>query len=90
MVFASANDLHCPQDARIREPHRSNDAWIRSTIASRRPSSTLLWSAASDARSLNLATRGSWLANPGAPKYHDRLMNFVLFKQQFMLEIVDL
>ena len=42
------------------------------------------------AQRLHLATRGSRLANPRAPKNYDRLMNLVLFKQQLRLEIVDL
>src|SRR5450759_2722904 len=42
------------------------------------------------AQHLHLATRSCRLANPRAPKNHDRLMNLMLFKQQLGLEIVDL
>ena len=60
-------------------------------MASRRASSRLLGSAASEcAQRLDLAMRGRRLANPRAPKDHDRLMDLVLLKQQFRLEIVDL
>ena len=53
-------------------------------------SSLLLASAASAARTIHLAECGSRLTNARASKHHDGLTNFVLFKQQLGLEIVDL